>query len=71
MWAAASHAHRVVVMDGGKVIADGPTREAFGNAEALAQASLRPTATAALSQALFGVTLLSPEEFGRVVRTSP
>jgi len=68
MWAAASYAHRVVVMDSGKVIGDAPTREVFANAEVLAQAALRPTATAELSQALFGVTLLSPEEFGRVVK---
>ncbi|MBM3474859.1 MAG: ATP-binding cassette domain-containing protein, partial [Armatimonadetes bacterium] len=70
MWAAASYAHRVVVMAHGKVIADGPTREVFANADALAEAHLRPTATAELSQALFGVTLLSPEEFGRVVKAS-
>jgi len=68
MWAAAGYAHRVVVMAQGKVIADGPTREVFANREALAQAHLRPTATAELSQALFGVTLLSPEEFGTAVR---
>jgi energy-coupling factor transport system ATP-binding protein len=68
MWAAAAYAHRVIVMAEGKVLVDAPTREVFGNAEALAQAHLRPTGTAALSQALFGVTLLSPEEFGVAVR---
>jgi ABC-type cobalamin/Fe3+-siderophores transport system ATPase subunit len=67
MWAAASYAHRTVVMADGEVVADGPTREVFTNHEALDRASLRPTATAELSQALFGVTLLSPEEFGKVV----
>jgi energy-coupling factor transport system ATP-binding protein len=70
MWAAASYAHRVVVMARGKVVADGPTRDVFANREALAEAHLRPTATAELSQALFSVTLLSPEEFGRVVKAS-
>ena len=68
MWAAASYAHRVVVMAGGRIVADGPTREVFGNREALAKASLRPTTSAELSQALFGMTLLSPEEFGKTVR---
>jgi energy-coupling factor transport system ATP-binding protein len=68
MWAAATYARRVVVMARGGILADGPTREVFADAEALARAHLRPTATAELSQALFGVTLLSPEEFGRVVR---
>jgi len=68
MWTAASYAHRVVVMSRGHIIADGPTRDVFGNREVLAQAHLEPTATAALSQTLLGVTLLSPEEFGRVVR---
>ena len=68
MWAAAGYAHRVVVMSRGRIIADGPTRDVFGSREMLAQARLEPTATAALSQTLFGVTLLSPVEFGRVVR---
>ncbi|MGQ9731047.1 MAG: energy-coupling factor transporter ATPase [Candidatus Zipacnadales bacterium] len=68
MWAAASYVDRVVVMAAGKIIADGPTREVFANGEALAQASLRPPGTAQLSQALFGVTLLTPEEFGQIVK---
>lgn len=68
MWAAAAYAHRVLVMEGGTVIADGPAREVFANKKALANAHLRAPATAQLSQALFGVTLLSPEEFGLVVR---
>jgi energy-coupling factor transport system ATP-binding protein len=68
MWAAAGYAHRVVVMSRGRVIADGPAREVFDDHEALAQAALRPTATAELSQALFGVTFLSPGEFGEAVR---
>ena len=69
MWAAASYAHRSVVMADGKIIADGPTRKVFSDRDALAQASLEPTATVGLSQSLWGVTLLSPEEFKAVATT--
>ncbi len=67
MWAAASYAHRAVVMAEGKILADGPTRKVFSDRDTLAQASIEPTATAQLSQSLWGVTLLSPDEFGAVV----
>ena len=67
MWAAAAYAHRAVVMAEGRIIVDGSTREVFASRQALEEASLQPTGTVELSQALFGVTLLSPEEFAVVV----
>ena len=43
MWIAESNATRTVVMRGGEIIADGPTREVFVNESCLASASLTPS----------------------------
>ena len=68
MWAAATYAHRVVVLGEGRVVADGPAREVFGQAEVLQQAHLAPPLVAQVAQRLFGVTALTAEELAEVVR---
>ncbi|MCS7179372.1 MAG: energy-coupling factor transporter ATPase [Anaerolineae bacterium] len=42
MWVAAEYAERVVVMKDGRILVDAPTRMAFAQEPALAEASLRP-----------------------------
>jgi len=62
MWAAATYARRLVVLKGGEVLLDGPTREVLAREEILARASLRPSAVVQLSRRL-GFLALTPEEF--------
>jgi energy-coupling factor transport system ATP-binding protein len=49
MWIAESFASRAVVMRGGEIIADGPTRRVFADESTLSEASLSPSALARLS----------------------
>jgi energy-coupling factor transport system ATP-binding protein len=46
----ASYAQRVVAMGGGKIVADGPTAEVFGNPEALMQTFVEPPTITQLAQ---------------------
>lgn len=63
---------RLVVMNGGRVLADGPLSDVFYNGEMLAAASLAPPQTVALVAELpafarAGVRPLSPADLGRMV----
>jgi energy-coupling factor transport system ATP-binding protein len=46
------YAHRCVVLSGGKVVMDGPTREVFASPAALARAQVKPPQITRLAQAL-------------------
>jgi energy-coupling factor transport system ATP-binding protein len=61
MWVVAEYAHRVAVMNGGRLIMYGPTREVFSNDAALRTHALRAPHIVELSNH-FGKTALSPEE---------
>jgi len=62
MWAAATYAHRLVVLLDGRVLLDGPTRQVLAAEAILARARLMPPAVVQLSRAL-GFTALTPAEF--------
>ena len=57
MWVVAEYAHRAVAMAGGKVLADGPVREVFADADVLARAALAPPEITQLGLRLGGATL--------------
>ena len=61
MWVVAEYARRVVVMDKGRVIADGAPREIFHRPDVLDRAALRPPCAAVLARHL-GTDALSVEE---------
>ena len=61
MWVVAEYAHRVAVLNGGKLIMYGPTREVFSDDATLKQHSLRTPHIVELSNRL-GKTILSPDE---------
>jgi energy-coupling factor transport system ATP-binding protein len=63
----AAHARRVVVMDGGVMVADGPTADVLGRTDLLAAAGVDPPQTVALSLRLWpdSVPLLDEAELGR------
>ena len=62
MWVVARYAHRVVVMDDGKVVADTTPRALFANPSLLESAGLMAPEIATLSSNFLGRTLLSAEE---------
>jgi len=62
MWVAAEYAHRVILMDEGRVILDEPSRSAFAQVEKLRQAHLKQPQIVELSHRL-GSVLLSVDEF--------
>jgi energy-coupling factor transport system ATP-binding protein len=62
MWIAAEYAHRIVIMDGGRIIMDGPTRDIFSQVDKLQDCQLAPPPVTLLSQQL-GKTVLSVAEF--------
>ena len=62
MWAAATYARRLVVLQDGQVLLDGPTREVLAQEEILSKARLRPPAVVRLSRSL-GFLALTAEEF--------
>jgi energy-coupling factor transport system ATP-binding protein len=62
MWAAAAYARRLVVLQDGRVLLDGPTREVLAQEEILAEARLRPPAVVRLSRRL-GFLALTHKEF--------
>ncbi|MFQ6098746.1 MAG: ABC transporter ATP-binding protein, partial [Armatimonadota bacterium] len=64
-WAAATCAHRVIVLDEGRILADGPTREVFGDRDVLDQAALRQPDIVRLSMELLGEVALTPDEMAR------
>jgi energy-coupling factor transport system ATP-binding protein len=62
---AAAEADRVLVLAGGRVRADGPPRELFGDAALLRSARLRPPAAVEISAALDGPPALTIDELAR------
>ncbi len=67
MWVVAEYAPRTVVMCGGVVVADGPTREVFAKADVLARARLMPPRLGRLTQK-FGYTLFTAREYLECLR---
>ncbi len=62
MWIAAEYAQRVIVLEGGRIVLDGFTREVFSQVEKLKECQLVPPPITLLSQKL-GKTMLSVAEF--------
>jgi energy-coupling factor transport system ATP-binding protein len=69
MWVVAEYAPRTVVMADGEIIADGPTREVFSKAAALARANLLPPRLARMTQP-WGMTLFTAKEYLECVNPS-
>ncbi len=67
MWLAAEYAHRVIVMQEGRIILDAPTRAAFSQTETLRQAAIIPPQVVRLSQ-LLGAAALTLEELLEALR---
>jgi energy-coupling factor transport system ATP-binding protein len=61
LWLVAEYAHRVIAMQGGRIVLDAPTRAAFSRAEALRQTAIIPPQVVRLSQRLGGTALTIPE----------
>jgi len=64
MWAAATYAQRLIVLDQGRVVLDGPTWRVLAQEEVLARCRLKPPEVTRLSQRL-GFLALTAEEFRR------
>ena len=64
------YASRLILLREGQVVADGAVRDVVADEMALQAACQRILAVVEISMALFGVPLLSPEEFGEHVRVS-
>ncbi len=62
MWVVARYAHRVVVLDGGKIVADTTPRALFANPSLLESAGLMAPEIATVSNRFLGRTFLSAEE---------
>jgi energy-coupling factor transporter ATP-binding protein EcfA2 len=67
MWAAATYAQRLVVLQEGRLILDGPTREVLAREDVLTRARLTPPAVVQLSRRL-GFLALTPQEFLNGIR---
>ncbi len=61
------YAQRLVLLRRGRVLADGPTREVIADGETCAAAGQCQSPLVVIAQELFGVPLLSAEEFARYV----
>lgn len=64
------YASRLILLREGQVVADDTVRDVVADERALQAACQRIPAVVEISMALFGVPLLSPEEFGEYVRLS-
>ncbi|HID93370.1 MAG TPA: ATP-binding cassette domain-containing protein [bacterium (Candidatus Stahlbacteria)] len=62
MWVVCEYAHRTIVINDGKIILDGTTREVFSKEEILLSAHIRPPQLVRLSNIL-GKTLLTADEW--------
>lgn len=67
IWVAAEYARRTVVMDAGKVLFDGPTREALASADLLGKAGLAMPGITELGL-LLGLKVLSVEELAEAIK---
>ena len=61
MWVVAEYAHRIVLMNNGKIVADGDTRELFADEAMLARAGVQPPQITQLGNRV-GFTALSVDE---------
>jgi len=61
MWLAAEYAHRVIVMQEGRILLDAPTRSAFSQGDLLRRAALIPPQVVRLSRRLGGTALTLSE----------
>jgi energy-coupling factor transport system ATP-binding protein len=68
MWVAAAYAQRLVLLQDGKVVLDGPTREVLAQEEVLSRCRLKPPAVLQLSQRLGFVALTTGEFRGEIGR---
>ncbi len=68
VWVAARWAHRILIMNQGRIIADGSPRDILADFELLKETSLEAPDSVLVSQGLFKETLLSPVEFKMVCR---
>jgi energy-coupling factor transport system ATP-binding protein len=66
LWAAATYARRLIVVNQGRVALDGPARKVLAQEETLSRCGLTPPEVAALSRRL-GFFALTAEEFSRAV----
>jgi energy-coupling factor transport system ATP-binding protein len=62
MWAAANYAQRLVVLNQGRIVLDGPAREVLAQEEVLLSCRVQPPAITQLSRGL-GFMALNAEEF--------
>jgi len=69
MWLVAEYAHRVIVMQEGRIILDAPTRAAFSQTDLLRQAAILPPQIIRLSQRL-GAAALSLSELLEPLRSA-
>ena len=67
MWLVAEYAHRIIVMQQGRIILDAPTRAAFSQTETLRQAAIIPPQIVRLSQ-LLGASALTVAELTDALR---
>ncbi len=67
VWIAAQYAHRTILMSGGKIVADGPTRKVFAEEDLLAEADIIAPQIVRFSNQL-GTTILSVGEFLECVK---
>ena len=63
MWVITKFCERTVLLKDGETVLDGPTRRVFGNLDILENNDIKAPQTVELSQKLFGLTYLTPEEF--------
>jgi len=70
LWLAARYARRIVVMHGGRIAADGPTRAVLGMGERLLGWSLVPTPALALAQES-GCAAITVEELAYCLGSEP
>jgi energy-coupling factor transport system ATP-binding protein len=66
MWLVAEFAHRVIVMQDGRVVLDAPTRSAFSREDALRESAIIPPQVVRLSRRLGG-TALSVQELAEAL----
>jgi energy-coupling factor transport system ATP-binding protein len=67
MWVVAEYAARCVVMQGGRIVADGTTREMFSHPDRLEPLGLRLPSIPQFSRR-YGTTLLTPDELATCFR---
>ncbi len=70
MWAAATYAHRIVLMSHGRILADGSPYDLFARDDLLAQTHLQPPDIVRVARALTGQVFLTPQELAQALHQS-